>query len=91
MENRPRCPFYGFRWIKQGFIEAEKSNNCAIYCMGGPCVMKNKGKDPDMEVCHLPTWEFIEQFFRSSRKVFPKEFPEGITAKKWTKMIMKKD
>lgn len=88
MENRPRCPFYGFRWIKQGFIQAEKGNNCAVYCLEGACVMERKGEVPNMETCCLPTGEFIEQFSRSTRKVFPLEFPQGITAKKWTQMVM---
>jgi hypothetical protein len=89
MENRPRCPFYGFRWVKEGFIESEKSNNCAVFCMEGQCVMECEGTVPNMEACYMPKGEFQEQFSRSTRKVFPKEFPGGITAKKWTKLIMK--
>jgi hypothetical protein len=90
--NRPRCPFYGFRWPERSRSLSDTGDNeCALdFERNGPCIMEAQGKEPDLDACPVPVP--IRPLLDASRKtiiIHPAEFaPEGVSLEDWTRQVM---
>jgi len=96
-KERPKCPFYGFFFLRlgkstHGKMMDQDGNQCPFLGPYKPCLMIISGKDPNWNRCPIKmngSNEEIIQKFKKTSVFFPKEFcPPGKPPSSWEGISM---